>query len=252
MNKMIIKIATCGVLALGIQAASAQQMQLAKDAAAKVATSETAKAFAKNRLGLVVTKTTTNAELTAAINSLSAADQLAAIKLINKFANVASVNQNAAAINEGYAASILKDKSGQLVQLASAQGSEATRGASEDGAKCERLTAAGMAAGSKYSEAEVKHFMDSKILVQPTCVENLAAWKGNAKNNILGTVECADRAGVGALKGDARSDVFASCLKQTIKTNDGVEISDLAAKQKIQGLNKCGPLGQNYVNAVLN
>ena len=241
MNKMIIKIATCGVLALGIQAVSAQQMQLAKDAAAKVASSETAKAFVKARTGLVISKATTNAELTAAITSLSAADQLAAIQLINKYANKASVSEAAAGINESVANAILRDKSGALVQLASAQGLEATRSGAKSAGECTKtVDASKMAAGTKVSYPDFKAAIDRGDIIRGTCSEIMEDMSPNARENIGETGVCMTNANAPKEVGAARTAIANNCFAQALNNDGGAQVAPEVAAQKLgQVTEKC-------------
>jgi hypothetical protein len=243
MNKMLFKIATCGVLALSIQAVSAQQMQLAKDAAAKVANSETAKAFVSKITNgkLVVTKATTNAEMTAALNSLSAADQLAAIQLINKYANKASVNAAAKGVNDSIANTVLRDKSGALVQLASAQALDATRSGTKSAGECSKLVdASKLAAGTKVSFADVQAAIQAGNIIRGTCTEIMEDMSENARENIDETGVCMTNKNAQSVKGQARVEIANGCFLGALNNDGGATVSPEVAAQKLaQVTQKC-------------
>lgn len=237
--KMIVKIATCGLLSLAMQVAQAESVQLAANATKKIATSPTARQFVEKNAGISVTASMTTAELAAAIGSsktLSLGEQIALIKAINSYANVASVDANAALINEGKAASLLKDKSGQLLQVASLAKDTGTRAGAEQAGSCSKsVDPVAAAAGTSVSYANAEAAINAKnVTASLDCNEQIEKMGVKARENILETGVCMTNRGSQTKDLAARQADADECLMGAINNDGSAPIDLVAASQRRQ------------------
>lgn len=242
--KMIAKLASCGILALTMNVANANQVSLAANAAKKVATNQAAVKYIEANTGVTITKASTNAELTAAIGTLSAADQIAMTILVNKFANKAVLGADAVEANSGMS-NLFQDKSGQVIVLASAQNNSATRGGTKEAGSCAaRVDSSAMAEGTRVQANTFEAAQDAGIFSSGTCAEDFTKMNKVARENIGETLECGLRKNVAGMKGDTQSDEIAGCLGEALSNDGNGVVALAAAKARLQGLNKCKPFGK--------
>ncbi len=243
--KMIAKIAACGLLSLTLQTAFAQSAAVSSRAAEAIKSSQTAKRFAEQRLGL---KTgASSADLTAAISKLGTAEQAAVISAINAYSSKAIQGNSAAAVmsNEALAKSIFAAKDGQILELAALTSKSGTRAGTAKAGECSTLLdATKMSADTKVSYADVQAAIAAGTIKRGKCDEDPQVMGVGARENLNQAGVCALNKGAASLKGAARDQVVAGCLTDALNDDGGVQITAAQGMERLQNLNKCGYLGQ--------
>lgn len=232
--KMIAKIATCGFLSLALQVAQAESVQLAANAAKKVANAPTAREFVQKNAGINVTATMTTAELAAAIGSsktLSLGEQIALIKAINSYANVASVDASNP-LNESRAVTLLKDQKGQLLQVASLAKDSGTRSGVEQAGTCSKsvdpVKAIEGVKGVSFADAEAA--VNAKnVTASLDCNEQIEKMGVKARENIFETGVCMTNRGAQFKDLAARQHDADECLLGAINNDGATAPIDLVA-----------------------